>query len=649
MPADVGLFVEGQELDDLLLPFSAPQAWLVLAELAGQPARPEEALQWSAQVRQTTGMDPAEAIRLLFSQQFAFVARRPGRTQDGVVICRPSTDLRQLLERWQALPLPSAGSTPVYRLPDRIGAALPHGFLMLGDAVSPDGMFRHVLGYTDGRSPGASLAEDPEYAGLLARVPPAPDAILFARLQNPGGGLSGGGAHVRLPGPLRDARNILLALHRTSDRLHLCTVGDATNERPPGRAGVPALLERLPARTLAAWGLHLDYPELLTLAPALPERSLWRIVFKLQEHSGTLQRLAAGLGSPTCVALGVVEPNGRTAAAPPVPALALLVEVEDPTAVAEELDALLQTTVSVYNLMSLKLGAGQPLRTPRPVELEDTQASLLDLSELTHGWPGLRGAVAELHLCWALDGRTLIVASHIDWLRQILAARHEEGASLSEVLRLAQGPVAPTSETVMVLQAGPLADLGRLWLDYFRRVAPEILEEKWWRQRQPGGGKVRLGIQVSELPDERRLRVTSVAAGTPADGLLSPDDDIVGYGRQRFATSQPVSEVLEAIDNRPNARWIDLLIERGGNTLIKRIPLPFVDPPQLLRRAVVIGHIAQTILYHDDVPDEAGMRGYLTIELRQSPRQRFPFRLSPAEPQVGGAEGSSGQQQPLGD
>ena len=70
-------------------------------------------------------------------------------------------------------------------------------------------------------------------------------------------------------------------------------------------------------------------------------------------------------------------------------------------------------------------------------------------------------------------------------------------------------------------------------------------------------------------------------------------------------------------------------------TLIKRVALPFVDPIQVLRRAVAIGRIAQRVVYHD-VSEEAGARGFLTIELRETQRPLFPFELTPATRPAGG-------------
>ena len=181
VPADVGLFIEGRGLGGLLLPLTEPQAWLTLAELGGQPARIEETSRWRARLSQTVGMSPAEAIGNLLSKQFAFVGQGPRRAQDGVVLCRPRTDIQALLRRWHAQPLPFAGRASVYRLPNRVGLAVPDGLLVFGDAGLTDGMFHRVLEFVDFRQEARSLADDPVFSALLGRVPRNPDAVLFAR------------------------------------------------------------------------------------------------------------------------------------------------------------------------------------------------------------------------------------------------------------------------------------------------------------------------------------------------------------------------------------------------------------------------------------------------------------------------------------
>ena len=183
VPADVGLFVEARDADDLLIPLTEEQVWITLAELAGQPARPEDAREWRRRIHDTIKMEPKIAIEVLFSQQVAFVGQGPGRSQDAVVLCRPTDaiPIDGLLRMWAAKPWPDVGASDVYRLRNNIGLAVRDRTLIFGDGLPREGMFRRVVKFNTPRS-GAGLADDPTYQQLLARVPANPDGILFARM-----------------------------------------------------------------------------------------------------------------------------------------------------------------------------------------------------------------------------------------------------------------------------------------------------------------------------------------------------------------------------------------------------------------------------------------------------------------------------------
>jgi hypothetical protein len=176
-----------------------------------------------------------------------------------------------------------------------------------------------------------------------------------------------------------------------------------------------------------------------------------------------------------------------------------------------------------------------------------------------------------------------------------------------------------------VIQSGPISDIASGWLDYLKQNKPEVFREEWWRDRQPGGGEVRLGIDVDTVAGSRRLRVTKVLDNLPAHGRLEVGDFIVGYNNVRFRTDDLIGEITRAIQERPHARRIDLLIVHDGVTLQQRLPLPFIDPMQALQRMVAIGKIAQRAVYRDDRSDAVGPRGFLTIELRTSEKPLFKF------------------------
>lgn len=656
VPADVGLFVELRDGADLLRELLAPEVWITLAEAVGQPSRAEDVELWRAQIEQTLKMKPDQAIGVLLRGRAAFVGEGLGRTQDGVVLCRlvEKINVPDLLRIWNAVTREQAGETTIYDLAGNVGLAVHKQVLLFGDRSQRGGMFSRLARFRE----GAALNDDPLYAGLLARVPPDPQGLLFARLDSiapapttgPATSISsstasqpaaGEGAaapapasrpgrertreaRANLPGPLRDAHNVLFAMHRQSSLLHFTAVSDSAAPARPPRARAPLLTPRLPERSLAAMETTLDYPALLETLRGLPERNALRVAVELS-GSGVLNDLAGALHGRTCIAVGwsAAERNPRNV--PPMPAVALLLATSDAATAERQIGLMVNAAAVIYNAGAAQVG--QPLLPPAAlVELGGVEAHLLDLSEVVG--PRSGEFFPEVHFCWALDGEVLILASHIDWLRQLVAARQARGPTLERVLRLPQKSVTDRAETLLVAQTTLISDLSALWLGYLERNEPRVLQEEYWRGRQPG--PIRFGIDGSEDRDESKLRVRRVRPGSPCDGLVQPGDVILGVGGTRFSSDRPSRELREMIDRRPQARWVELMIERDGARLTRRIAVPFFYPIQPLRQLVGIGRVAARGIYFDEPPDRTAAVGYLTIELRDAKSPATDFGYSPA-------------------
>lgn len=645
-PADVGLYVEMRDADDLLIPLAEPQLWTTLAELAGQPAHPEDAELWRLLIRRTIGMEPADAIRTLFSDRVAFMGDGIGRSQDAVVLCRMDSQVpvSTLLDLWRATPTLDPGLPQYYSLRNHIGLGSYQDALLFGDKRPTEGLFRRALRFLAAGAPDGSLANDATYRDLLSRVPPDPDGVLFARLLPvlPSASASqpaSGEARARvvasdlpqLPGPLRGADHALIALHRRDALLHFTAVGDGPVRLTPPAEAARRLVERLPADTLFAWGGRIDWRAVGAAAESLPERNVFRMAFDLQERGQGLDRLLDALNDDTCLAIGAVRPRERAADAPPLPAVAVLVHCSDPAAAGREFALFVQSCVTVSNFVSL--AAGVPLLPPieslAASDASPSQAVIqrLDLTQLL-GDDG-RKLVGELELCWATTGDALVVATHCDWLRAILAASGDRRGALAEVVAQMQHPIPANAAMVTVMQTGPLADLGQMWVNHLRRVTPEIFDERWWRQRQPNASNVQLGIDVTEDGPNQRLRVDGVTPRMPCAGLIQPGDQIIGVNNRRFRGEHPIHEMRRGLDRRPHNRYVDLLVEREGNVFVVRVSLPFIDPMQMLQRVVAVGRLAQRVAYCDFRAERALPRGTLTIELRRSPAPLIDFRPSP--------------------
>lgn len=631
-PADVGFFVELRGGADVLAHLTEPQLWTTLAELAGQPAQPEEANEWRRLVMQTVRMTPEEAIDALFRRRVAFFGEGPGRTRDAVVLCEPERDPHDLLKRWGARRLSSFPNPGAWQLYANIGASCAGQILVFGDLLPAEGAFRETLRLLD-KSGAPSLAESQAYRELLARAPDSPDGVLFARLA-PAAPTSAPETQsasaaatqparrrgVALPGPLGGARNLLLALKRSGPRLQFTAIGDAapSSIRPNGAAR--GLIERLPDQTLAAWAGELDYAAFSSTTTQGADGRANPLLLPAQREA--LERLTGQLTGITCVALGAV-PRGDE---PATPALAWLAEARNIEEAQLELESALGGWISLLDMLTTARGR-QPAPPVRDEAVDGFSLHILDMKNLVEAF-GVE-AFGPLQICWTADGRTLIAATNVDWLKRILKSRGG-GATLQAVASASDRAADEASVlNSVVVQTAPLADLAQAWLNYFQRVMPEVLTEEWWRARQPGIGGGQLGIDVEQQPELGRLRVQSVTRGLPSDGRLAPGDLIVGCNNQRFKTTTPIAEIRQAVQQRPHARYVELMIERDAREQRVRIPLPFVDPMQFLRRVSALGRVAERVVYDDGVDSAGGARGYLTLELRPPSKEQRPRESEP--------------------
>lgn len=619
IPADVALYVEARDAADLLGALLEPELWTAIAELAGQPSAPESPEIWRAQIRRAVRMDALEAVQTLASGRFAFAASSndPG---DAVFISRPAISPDELVQRWQVPLRADMPAPPTYALDGNLAAAVVDGRLVFGVLPPKDGWMRRVLGpWPEGTQ---ALADDPGFRRLLTRTATNPLAIIYS--QSADGADAAGG-------------RFLAALHRDGTRLHLTAVTDnpAKVEPRPPASGEARLIATLPDTTLLAWEGFIDYLRAVDALGALPERNPLRIALKMQTQAATAERFLQNLKGDTCLAIGYLSPPGRRVGAPPVPTAALIVAVKDAAAAERDFSDLVQSCVTVVNFLCM--ARNEPL-IPEKREIDvGRPAGMIDVSRVLRDVDD--GSLGQLQLCWAIHGDHLIIASHADWARAVIATREGRTPGLARLLRLPRAPITPVSRNIVVAQSGALSDLGQLWLDYLKGAAPHALTDDWWRSRQPGGGP-RLGIDVQRDGEENQLVIQSVVPGSAADGRLRVGERIVGAGAKRFASTQPITEIQTAIAQRPSARWLDLLVRRGDADEAVRVPLPFINPVQTLRRAVAAGRMAQTAVFHEETPTSAGSRGYLSIELRTSPASL----LTPPVQEPVGIKPSSGEQ-----
>lgn len=647
VPADTGFYVEATNAGDLLLALAEPELWSALAEIAGQPAAAEDSLEWERRVEQSLGLKPRAAIQLLLADRVAFVGESTGGGQDAIILCTPSQPLDDSMQHWGAERVPRAGAASVFRLRSGVGLATAGAIACFGDPRPKAGVFANVLQCLDGAA-RPRLADEPPFRTLLSRVPAEPTALLFARLdlpilarqpttqassQNatsppasqltaPASAASQPRFASALPIPvaLRDSRHILLAMHRAGPRLDFTVTGDA----PPASRAPDAApfrpVARPPADCLLSWQGSIDYPALLELGRTLPERSVLRLALRILERTAGLHEFADALGAATGFFIGAPTSAESPAGAPPIPALGVVIALDD-EATAERRMQTLSDAASVYNLLALN--SGWALLDPvRALDLDGVAVQALDLKPLWRAQPKA-GWLGDVQLCWTIYDGALLFATDVEWMKTMLAARRDAGDSppSGQGQRLSTGPAAPlrAPDEGLYASTGGLAALARQWLDFIAARQPELLDPSWWRALQPGLQNPRLGLSVSQDAEQRRLDLTSMETLSPARAVLRVGDRIVGVSGRRFATSQPAQEFRDGIETRPHAGWLELLVERDGGVLVRRIRLPFVNPIQLLRRVIAVGGIVDQVVYTDDRDAAGHPSGHLTLRLSDSP------------------------------
>lgn len=643
-PADAGLFVELRNSADLLAGLLDPQLWSTLAEIAGQPARVEDVADWRKQIENAIHIEPLKAIQTLFARRVAFVGDGIGKSQDGVVICRPVEPPARLIEQFKGTRLVDIPTPPTYHLYNTIGV-IEHDDLLFFGALLPEDSLLHRMRPIIAGEPRPRLAEDPVYRGLLARVPADPDGVFFARIPGrahpprpahavataPAGAPPAAARTARprldLPGPLENAENILLALYREGSRLHFSAVGDRAGgaPAPASRPASPVLITGMPDESLAAWEGHVDFSAFAGATTTLPERGLLRALLGQDSDGRLIRQWTQTLDGSVCVAVGTVAPP-RPGDPPPFPAVAFVLGSRDAQASAEAFGKMVTAALGLINVAQLARGA-PAIEPPSQSPLGDGTLWRLDLSPAIARIDG--GAIGELHLAWTTSKNRLIVASHSDWLKKVVET--PPGLSLAATLDHSKEKLSPATSNRVLLRLGPLARLGEQWIAYFQRVAPESLTDAWWRAHQPRGAP-RLGCEVVTNDGNNHLTVTMIFPGQAAEGRLQTGDQIVGANAKRFATTQPIAEARDAISQRPHGEYIELMVERDGKARSERIPLAYVDPIRSLRRLIAIGSMINLAIYFEDDQQAEGPRGFLTLDLGAPPPGSPPQPAPASQP-----------------
>jgi hypothetical protein len=346
-----------------------------------------------------------------------------------------------------------------------------------------------------------------------------------------------------------------------------------------------AVLETLPATTLAAWAQAVDYPAyyraFIRGSPTLLTLYLTYIDSRLKAAGSSLGAgLLERLGQDTIVLFGVIPEAEQTA---PVgyelPALGVIVPVDDRASVASAMDVVGGSIAAL-----LPLAGVRPKDQPNATALTKADYNGTTICAVPVGELFKRQTTCPylhtLRLSWAVTDHDLILSTHDDHIRQIVRARAGQAPQLGPRLASAGklNHLPPSADGVLLAQPAAIAAMFESWIAYAEARNPEVLKPEWWQARQEERlAQANLGFALGKS-EPGQITVRNTLPGWPAHGRLEPGDRIVAVDGQPLAQGDAKASLRMAIVNRRDAGRITLSVIRKGTTMDVEIPIP--DVPQ---------------------------------------------------------------------
>ncbi len=356
--------------------------------------------------------------------------------------------------------------------------------------------------------------------------------------------------------------------------------GELDQPSPPHRRDADfAVLNALPATTLAAWAQTVDYAgqhRLLTReGPTLLSLYLAFIDMRMKAAGSSLvDGLLARLGYETIVLLGVIPPSDQTERVDfDVVALGLIVSADRPAEAAQAMDLVGESFASILNLPAVRARMKESVHVAK-VPFEGHTLSELRLGEFFRTQTGCPFTYT-IALSWVATERDIILSTHSDHIRQILRARAGRIPTLGPKIAAA-GPLNGMprgADVVLLAQPAEAAAVLEGWLAWLERNRPEVLKPEWWRERQERqAGRASLGISMPATRPTEAV-VHNTLPGWPAYGRLQAGDRIVAVDGIPLTPTNPRASLKELITRR-KGNAVVLTVERNGQRADVTIPLP---------------------------------------------------------------------------
>lgn len=372
---------------------------------------------------------------------------------------------------------------------------------------------------------------------------------------------------------------------------------------PPLARGEPPVqvLRRLPETVVAGWTQALDYVadfrRMRNRLALEPDGFHFDALENGLEPGIIENRILGHLVGDTVVVIDQVVVTPKDAAEQTetliLPVAGLLVETDDPDAVAAALPLVADNLVKLFNSQAAPeaaisvhaepLAPGGPTIYTIPLGVAQAGKTKCDLLQC-------------LELSWTVADRWLVLASHSQTVRRLVEARRGAASPLAigDLDKVVEQVVERGGQPRRVLFAHPRsgANMVQTWIQHISKHHPEMLQAQWWdrlMRRQRATGKQ---VGILARPDHGVVEVVDALPGGPARGRLLPGDRILAVDGNKIVPESPLQSIRELVAAREQPSKVMFLIRRGDKEQEIELPMPLEEiegglrsPVELLKRA----------------------------------------------------------------
>ncbi|MCL2330503.1 MAG: PDZ domain-containing protein [Phycisphaerae bacterium] len=591
----------------------------------------------------SVGLQDTKAAQLLFSGPIAMAAEGWSGLNDAILVARPAHLAELEAELAKQQPAQTVGKLRQYTLAGDHGLISDGRTVVIGRVGKRTGLLVRTMALLEREKQSAdsapadlagvlaeTLAGQVEFRERVTNLPAGCQWLLYLGKSGPTG--------IAGPDPLaawwpRDwprLRTVALGVELDDRSVTIKLSSRLEKEGPQLPRSEPPIqvLRRLPASIVGAWTQPVNLLGAYRKLRSQTQNEAEGLRIETLEaglEPGTIEkRFLEHLVGDAVVVVDQVTITPVEAKTPDerltLPAAAILIETDDPDAVAGTLGPIAHNLARMLSLpnepaiepRSEMLSPGGPMMVVVPLGTVLAAHSRCDLLQ-------------TVELSVAVVDRWLIVGSNPVAVRRLVEARR--GAEPIQPMAYLDQVIEPLAgrggQPRQMLFAKP-HDTGvmiQTWIDHLASHHPQMLQAQWWdkvRRRERAMGQ-QMGILARAA--DGTVEIVDVLPDGPAHDRLQKGDHVLAVDGAKIDPAKPVQSLREYVANRAVPGQVVLLIRRGSET--KEVTLtmpadivqgPLRSPIDLLRRLVGVFVSFESVSYvlWQPQPDVADAR----IDLR---------------------------------